>query len=179
MATSLQRAVTKQVSKESNSTNGEPEMEKGAFETCFAGSLDLSEFADDQGKNCSVEILPRRSAAAELLKVKAQEREQQERQQIEEEKMGSIVQRRALSLKATMVKRQQQRLLGRNSSQSAVTTALITMHQSDQSQRYGISHKKFKNQAPKSKMSRRPSGNTSLSRKPASKVVKKAKRSKF
>ena len=172
MTTSLQLALSKQgTSGGVSSSNERLDKKKGAFETCFAGSLDLSEFADNDGKTAD-SALPRRSAAAELLKVKAQEREIREREQHEEEKMGSIVQQRAQSLKESMVKRQQQRLLGRNSSQSVVTSALLSMHQSDHNQLSGRSHNKRKQKLAKSKPLQR-------SNIPKSKAIKKSKRSKY
>jgi hypothetical protein len=123
--TSLQRAVAEsQQQTGTGSTSGK----KGCFESCFASGLDLSEFATSNSTPPPSKI----SAASELLKVKAREREEQEKEQLEEERMQMLVQQRAVQLKQSFNQRQQDRLLGSNASQSAFTNALLSMHKTDQ-----------------------------------------------
>jgi hypothetical protein len=120
----LQRAVAESQQQAGRGSSSET---KGGFESCFASGLDLSEFSTSDSTTA-----PKLSAASELLKVKAREREEQEKEQVEEDRMQSVVQQRAVQLKQSFNQRQQDRLLGNNASQSAFTNALLSMHKTDQ-----------------------------------------------
>jgi hypothetical protein len=71
------------------------ENEKGAFEACFAGGLDLSDFAGSNNDNSSSKT----SASAALLLIKAQEAAVRQRQEQEEAHMQELVQQRVRMLK--------------------------------------------------------------------------------
>ena len=110
---SLQRAVAStQKPKPENQTP------KGAFESSFAGGLDLSEFA-----NAVVNRGPSKSAAAELLRIKTKEKEQREKTEAEERIMEEIIRKRVSNL-ATQ-----------GPSNSIVVDALVKMHGSEMNER--------------------------------------------
>jgi hypothetical protein len=66
----------------------------GGFEACFAGGLDLSEFANTNNNNAAT------SASAALLQIKAQESVERHREEQEEALMQAIVQQRAQTLES-------------------------------------------------------------------------------
>jgi hypothetical protein len=105
----------------SKPTRSSFETSKGEFESCFAGGLDISEFDNTTTKK------PAKSAAAELLRVKALEKEQREKEQAEEEQLKIAIQKRVSSREQALAKQK------RNSG-SIVVDALVKMHGHDTSE---------------------------------------------
>jgi restriction endonuclease Mrr len=98
------------------------ETSKGEFESCFAGGLDISEFDNTTTKK------PAKSAAAELLRVKALEKEQREKEQAEEEQLEIAIQKRVSTLEQALLAKQ------KTNSGSVVADALVKMHGHDKSE---------------------------------------------
>ena len=114
MTSSLQRALAA-----ASKPKSQIETSNGAFESCFAGGLDLSEFAKPQQR-----LGMPKSAAAELLRVRAEERKQMEQNEAEEQKLEEIIKMRVSNLSSLSKE-------PRNS--NAVVDALVKMHGHDTS----------------------------------------------
>jgi hypothetical protein len=160
MESSLQRAAAKGRASETKPAS-EPTKE-GAFESCFASGLDLSEFSSGGTQS----QLSRPSAAAELLRVKQEEIKQKEQEEEEETRMGLLVKNRVSQLEESIEKKK----LGGHSSENMVVNALINMHGNDDA----ASKDKIRKATKKTKASSRPSP-----RPQKSKAVKKSRRSKY
>ena len=109
---SLQKALetTKDQSKSQIQTS------KGEFESCFAGGLDLSEFGN------STQQKPK-SAAAELLRIRAEEKKQRQKNQMAEQRMEQIIKQRVSNLESALSKQPK--------SDSVLVDALVKMHGQD------------------------------------------------
>jgi len=99
----------------------------GAFESCFAQGLDISELISSP-KNSAGESSNRTSAAEELLKVKQKERRKRQIQEEEEAKMQAALQKRLDSLK----NRANQKEKVQRHSGFEIGDALVRMHGSDE-----------------------------------------------
>jgi hypothetical protein len=148
--TSLQRAVV--AAKESKP---QYETSNGAFETCFAGGLDLSEFSNPS----SSLVQPGKSAAAELLRVKAKERNQREEEEAAERRMEEIIKQGVSNLEQSLKKTPRP---------SIVVDALVKMHGSDTSESLY-----------RGKKSRQRKSGSSRNNASSSKAYKKSKKSKY
>jgi hypothetical protein len=106
---SLSRAS--QAGSQSGARPGRLETSSGAFEACFAGGLDLSEFGNNTStpptSNTSISnsfdfnTTATISASAALLQIRAQESVERHREEQEEFRMQAIAQKRAQSLHAS------------------------------------------------------------------------------
>lgn len=162
MESSLQRAAAKaRASSTVTKPASQPTM-KGAFESCFASGLDLSEFSS--GDTQSQPSRP--SAAAELLLVKQEEIKQKEREEEEEKKMEVLVKNRVSQLEESIEKKK----LGGHHSENMVVNALINMHGNDDA----ASKYKIRKAMKKTKASSRPAPQPQKS-----KAVRKSRRSKY
>jgi hypothetical protein len=130
------------------------EPSNGAFESCFAGGLDLSEFSSPKEP-----LQVGTSAAAELLRVKAEERKQREKEEAEEQRMEEIIKKRVSNLENSLTKQRP--------SNSIVVDALVKMHGQDTSD---PSYRQKKSGLRKSRSSRGVQ---------SSKAVKKSRRIKY
>jgi hypothetical protein len=135
------------------------ETSNGAFESCFAGGLDLSEFSSPK-EPLQVGGAPK-SAAAELLRVKAEERRHREKEEAEEQRMEEIIKKRVSNLENSLTKQRP--------SNSIVVDALVKMHGQDTSD---PSYRKKKSGLRKSRSSRGAQSAKSFS-------VKKSRRIKY
>jgi hypothetical protein len=95
---------------------------KGAFETVFAGGLDLSEFSTGTTTYQKSDGTPK-SAAAELLRIKAEERKQRDESEAADRRMEEIVKKRVSNLEQCLNKERP--------SNNIVVDALVKMHGSD------------------------------------------------
>lgn len=77
---------------------------KGAFETCFAQGLDLSELTT----TTTTQPTPSTSNAAVLLQIKRQEAQQRQQQEQEDAQMAQLVQARTQKLQQQQQRQQQQ-----------------------------------------------------------------------
>jgi hypothetical protein len=162
MESSLQRAVAK--ARASPTTMTKPASQstkKGAFESCFASGLDLSEFSSGVTQSQS----SRPSAAAELLRVKREEIKQKEREEEEEARMELLVKNRVSQLEESIEKKK----LG-HCSENMVVNALINMHGNDAA----ASKHKIRKAMKKRKASSRPAPQPQKSI-----AVRKSRRSKY
>jgi hypothetical protein len=160
MESSLQRAAAK------SSTATKPVSQptkKGAFESCFASGLDLSEFSSGGTQSQS----SRPSAAAELLRVKQEEIKQKEREEEEETRMEVLVKNRVSQLEESIEKKK----LGAHRSENMVVNALVNMHGNDDV----VSKHKTRKAMKKTKSSSRPAPPQPQK----SKAIKKSRRSKY
>lgn len=94
---------------------------KGAFESSFAEGLDISEF------NSSTIREPATSAAAELLCVKALEKEQRAQEAAAEEQLQTTIKNKVSALEQALTR-------SKENSGSVVVDALVKMHGHDTSQ---------------------------------------------
>ena len=177
-STSLQRALESSTAKVGTTISDDarnPAKEVGAFESCFASGLDLSEFAaSSSAPNCKTAT--KSSAASELLRIKQAEKQQRENDEREDYKMDLLVQRRLHKL--------------RNGAKSddpntLVVNALVQMHGGDETYKTTSSRSMQKSRQRRRSASQMLQQQQSLRRNGANGkkkpkgVVKKGKRSKF
>jgi hypothetical protein len=134
---------------------------KGTFETCFAGSLDLSEFSTGMTTDKKSDGTLK-SAAAELLRIKAEERKQREESEAADRRMEEIVKKRVSNLEQCLKKERP--------SNNIVVDALIKMHGNDVSAPSYRQKRKFKP---------RKSGSSHSSQSSKSIAFKKPRRIKY
>lgn len=145
---------------------------KGAFESCFAVGLDLSEFSASKASPSSPNHAIK-SASAELLKTTLIEKEQKEADEQMELKMNAMVRDRALDLEKSLRKKKEEAASGN----TILSNALINMHQSDTISTSNASRKlmKKKNRS----ASRQRAGARGGSVGSSSKATKKSQRTKY
>jgi hypothetical protein len=154
MESSLQRAAAKARASSTVTKPASQPTKKGGFESCFASGLDLSEFSSGGTQSQST----RPSAAAELLRVKQEEIE-------EETRMEVLVKNRVSQLEESIEKKK----LGGHRSENMVVNALINMHGNDDA----ASKYKIRKAMKKTKASSHPA------QPQKSKAVRKSRRSKY
>ncbi len=144
----------------------------GAFESCFAQGLDISELISSRKNAAGDSSSNRTSAAEELLKVKQEERRQRQIQEEEEAKMQAALQKRLDSLKKSA---NQKEKVKRHSS-FEIGDALVRMHGSDEIAASVLSRKVVggTSNRRRNSASRRSSFNANKSL-----AIKKSKKSKF
>ena len=105
----------------SQSLNSSFQTAKGQFERCFASGLDLSEFGTTNGESCDK---PLESAAAQLLRVKEEERLRKEQEEMADQRTQQVVRERITDIRETIQRKREANIL---------VNALVQMHGSDTS----------------------------------------------
>jgi len=164
---------------------GHLEVQKGAFEACFAEGLDFSEldaYSPPSGRTASSS-----AAAAQLLHIKTEEKKRKAREEKEESRFQSAVQQRITQLKEASSKKEEEDALraappcadaprdgARDLMKGGIFSAVVGMHGSDKTE-------------PKTKLKRekRPASKRLKAADPRSsssakgRVNKKSRRSKY
>lgn len=121
MATSLQAAAC---------GKNRAAKQKGAFESCFAQGLDLSEFGSLKTSSSSST-----SSASKLLNIKRIEKEQADCEERQEAQMEEVVRKRALHLKETKEKLPVSATKvwqANDSTTNVIFSSMIEMHRADE-----------------------------------------------